>query len=155
MTPQPAQVDAARSFLVGGCDRRCDCRAFAGKGIVGDELETQVRAAVERVFVAAFVDPCPVFTAGARRQPELIRAGSGEAIAPDGGCSVEIEFEDDPTMDGWMAVIFLELDGNVDALPTESFGPERTIQGKVEDTEGNPIPNINVAFIDTSISSVI
>jgi hypothetical protein len=60
---------------------------------------------------------------------------------------VEIEFEDDPTIEGWMAVLFLEMNGEIDALPTEDFGPERSIQGRVEDTEGNPIPNINIAFI--------
>ncbi len=60
---------------------------------------------------------------------------------------VEIDFEDDPTMEGWMAVIYLELDGNVPALPVEEVGLENAITGKVTDTEDNPIPGINIAFI--------
>lgn len=60
---------------------------------------------------------------------------------------VEIEFEDDPAMEGWMAVIYLDLQGDVSGLPVETFGPERTITGRVEDTDGNPIPGINVAVI--------
>lgn len=60
---------------------------------------------------------------------------------------VEIEFEDDPAMEGWMSVLFLELQGDIAGLPVETFGPERTITGRVEDTEGSPIPGINVAVI--------
>jgi hypothetical protein len=60
---------------------------------------------------------------------------------------VEIEFEDDPTMEGWMAVIFLEMDSDVTALPEEDFGPEETLTGKVTDTDDNPIPGINIAFV--------
>ena len=60
---------------------------------------------------------------------------------------VEIELEDDPTMEGWMSVLFLELQGDVSGLPVETFGPERTITGRVEDNEGSPIPGINVAVI--------
>ena len=60
---------------------------------------------------------------------------------------VEIEFEDDPVMEGWMAVIYLELDGDASTLPEESFSVEQIMTGKVTDTEDNPIPGINVAFI--------
>lgn len=60
---------------------------------------------------------------------------------------VEIEFEDDPAMEGWMSVLFLELQGDIAGLPVETFGPEWTITGRVEDTEGSPIPGINVAVI--------
>jgi hypothetical protein len=60
---------------------------------------------------------------------------------------VEIEFEDDPTLEGWMAVVYLELDGNVPALPVEEYGDDKTITGKVTDTEDNPISGINIAFI--------
>ncbi|MBN2046096.1 MAG: SH3 domain-containing protein [Anaerolineales bacterium] len=60
---------------------------------------------------------------------------------------VEIEFEEEPPLEGWMAVIYLELDGEAAALPQETFPAEQTLTGKVSDTEGNPIPGINVAFV--------
>jgi len=61
--------------------------------------------------------------------------------------NVEIEFEDDPAMQGWMAAAYLEMAGETNGLPVETFEPERTIQGRVADTEGNPIPGINIAVI--------
>ena len=60
---------------------------------------------------------------------------------------VEIEFEDDPTMQGWMAVLYLDLAGDPSGLPEEPLGSENTLTGTVEDTEGNPISGITVAFI--------
>jgi len=60
---------------------------------------------------------------------------------------VEIEFEDDPTLEGWMAILYLDLQSDITGLPVENFSPDRTITGRVEDTEGNPIPGINVAVI--------
>jgi len=73
---------------------RGDRRALTGKGIVGDELEAEIGAAFERPLVATFVDPRPAFTAGARWQPELLGAGTGEAVAADSRCVVEVELED-------------------------------------------------------------
>lgn len=56
-------------------------------------------------------------------------------------------FENDPMLEGWMAVLFLELAGDPAALPVEEFPPEQTISGTVRDDEGNPIQGIGVAVI--------
>jgi hypothetical protein len=60
---------------------------------------------------------------------------------------VEINFEDDPTMEGWMAALFLELNGNPAALPVDDLPEAQTISGTVRDDEGNPLSGINVAVI--------
>lgn len=60
---------------------------------------------------------------------------------------VEIEFEDDPTLEGWMSTFYLELEGDPTGLPEEVFSPSQILTGKIEDTEGNPIYGVNVAFI--------
>ena len=60
---------------------------------------------------------------------------------------VEIEFEDEPTAEGWMATDFLALNGEVSSLPLATINEGQIIRGRVEDTEGNPIPGINVATL--------
>ncbi|MEJ2484920.1 MAG: SH3 domain-containing protein [Anaerolineales bacterium] len=61
--------------------------------------------------------------------------------------NVEIELEDEPTVEGWMATDFLELNGEVSSLPLAAISEGQIIQGRVEDTEGNPIPGVNVATL--------
>jgi hypothetical protein len=60
---------------------------------------------------------------------------------------VEIEFEDEPAIEGWMAVDFLELDGDVNRLPLVSIPEAQTIRGRVEDIDGNPISGVNIAAV--------
>jgi len=60
---------------------------------------------------------------------------------------IEIEFEDEPTAEGWMATDYLELNGEVSSLPLAVISEGQIIRGKVEDTDGNPIPGINVATL--------
>jgi len=60
---------------------------------------------------------------------------------------IEIEFEDEPTAEGWMATDYLELNGEVSNLPLAVISEGQIIRGKVEDTDGNPIPGINVATL--------
>ncbi len=61
---------------------------------------------------------------------------------------VEVEEEEDePVVEGWMSAIYLELDGEASNLPLEDFSDEQTIQGQIEDLDGNPIPGIIIAVI--------
>lgn len=60
---------------------------------------------------------------------------------------VEIEIEDEPAVEGWMAIEFLELDGDVSGLPLASIDEAQIIRGQVEDTEGNPIPGVVIAAV--------
>lgn len=60
---------------------------------------------------------------------------------------VEIEPEDEPAVDGWMAVDFLELEGEVSNLPLASIDEAQVIRGRVEDTDGTPIPGVVIAAV--------
>lgn len=60
---------------------------------------------------------------------------------------VEIEIEDEPAADGWMSVDFLNLEGEISNLPLTSIDEAQIIRGRVEDTEGNPIPGVVIAAI--------
>ena len=60
---------------------------------------------------------------------------------------VEIEIEDQQAADGWMAVNFLNLEGDISGLPFASINEAQIIRGRVEDTEGNPIPGVVIAAI--------
>ena len=60
---------------------------------------------------------------------------------------VEIELEDEPAIEGWMAAEFLQLDGEISALPLANLPQSQIIKGRIEDTEGNPIFGINIAAV--------
>jgi hypothetical protein len=60
---------------------------------------------------------------------------------------VTIEVEDEEPVQGWMAVLFLELDEDPSVLPEATFPLEQTIRGIVKDIEDNPIPGVASAVV--------
>lgn len=60
---------------------------------------------------------------------------------------VEIEIEDEPSAEGWMAIEYLALNGDASSLPLATISEGSVINGRVEDTEGNPISGINIATL--------
>jgi hypothetical protein len=66
------------------------------------------------------------------------------------------EQEDDEKTLGWFASAFIQFQGDPNFLPVVAFPLEQQVRVNIQDSEGNPLPGIVVAFIvrdDTNVRS--
>ncbi|MBI3158359.1 MAG: SH3 domain-containing protein [Chloroflexi bacterium] len=57
------------------------------------------------------------------------------------------EQEDEEKTLGWFASVFIQFQGDPNFLPVVAFPLDQQVRATVQDTEGNPIPGVVVAFI--------
>jgi len=66
-------------------------------------------------------------------------------VAENDWIEVEVEDQNGEIQIGWMAAVYLDLEGNVNGLPVVTFPESLTVRGRIQDTEGQPVGDITIA----------
>ncbi|TES90445.1 MAG: hypothetical protein E3J88_04125 [Anaerolineales bacterium] len=68
-------------------------------------------------------------------------------VAENDWIEVGVEDQNGEIQIGWMAAVYLDLEGNVNGLPVVTFPESLTVRGRIQDTEGQPVGDITIAVV--------